>query len=250
MRHTAQPLTAGDWHGFPVLFERALQRKARCMASFEEEGSVVAVIGDLYGSLAAAHHGIRDDGLVGVHGDVLHRDLLLAFTAVTVERLAKPRERTGSLVGECQVSCTHFETLFRDPGPPVEVQRCGVFGRSACLPPGPGDRYRSAQSKRRANPRRSPPSSNHGPPGASPPAAPSGAGSTRHACPRRERGALLALRWRLWGAWPRLARHQPCPLVTSWPIFRPPSSSTQLRHGQAASTGPAFCSSAAIDGCS
>src|SRR5215207_6343491 len=126
MRHTAQPLTAGDWHGFPVLFERALQRKARCMASFEEEGSVVAVIGDLYGSLAAAHHGIRDDGLVGVHGDVLHRDLLLAFTAVTVERLGKPRERSGSLVGECQVSCTHFDTLFRDPGPPVEVERCGV----------------------------------------------------------------------------------------------------------------------------
>jgi len=26
MRHTAQPLTAGDWHGFPVRFERALQR--------------------------------------------------------------------------------------------------------------------------------------------------------------------------------------------------------------------------------
>ena len=82
MRHTAQPLTAGDWHGFPVLFERALQRKAWCMASFEEEGSVVAVIGDLYGSLAAAHHGIRDDGLVGVHGDVLHGDLLLAFAAI------------------------------------------------------------------------------------------------------------------------------------------------------------------------
>ena len=32
------------------------------MASFKEEGSVVAVIGDLYGSVAAAHHGIRDDG--------------------------------------------------------------------------------------------------------------------------------------------------------------------------------------------
>src|SRR5215208_6839359 len=32
-----------DWHGFPVLFERALQRKALCMAGFEEEGSVVAV---------------------------------------------------------------------------------------------------------------------------------------------------------------------------------------------------------------
>src|SRR5215204_6132414 len=86
MRHTAQPLTAGDRHGFPVLFERALQRKAWCMASFEEEGSVVAVIGDLYGSLAAAHHGIRDDGLVGVHGDVLHGDLLLAFAAVAIER--------------------------------------------------------------------------------------------------------------------------------------------------------------------
>jgi len=45
------------------------------MASFKEEGSVVAVIGDLYGSVAAAHHGIRDDGPVGVHGDVLHGDL-------------------------------------------------------------------------------------------------------------------------------------------------------------------------------
>jgi hypothetical protein len=126
MRHTAQPLTAGDWHGFPVLFERALQRKAWCMASFEEEGSVVAVIRDLYGCLAAAHHGIRDDGLVGVHGDVLHGDLLLAFAAVAVERLGKPRERSRGLLSECQVSGTRLEALFRDPGPPVEVERCGV----------------------------------------------------------------------------------------------------------------------------
>src|SRR5215204_3675934 len=128
MRHTAQPLTAGDWHGFPVLFERALQRKARCMARFEEEGSVVAVIGDLYGTLAAAHHGIRDDGLVGVHGDVLHRDLLLAFAAMAVERLGKPRERSRGLVGECQVPCAGLEALSRDPGPPVEVKRGGVRG--------------------------------------------------------------------------------------------------------------------------
>jgi len=42
---------------------------------------------------AAAHHGIRDDGLVGVHGDVLPSDLLLAFAAVAVERFGKPRER-------------------------------------------------------------------------------------------------------------------------------------------------------------
>src|SRR5215204_4376905 len=89
MRHTAQPLTAGERHGFPVLFERALQRKAWCMASFEEEGSVVAVIGDLYGTLAAPYHGIRHDGLVGVDRDVLHGDLLLAFAAVAVERLGK-----------------------------------------------------------------------------------------------------------------------------------------------------------------
>src|SRR5829696_1953281 len=126
MRHTAQPLTAGDRHGFPVLFEHALQRKAWCMASFEEEGSVVAFIEDLYGSLAAAHHGIRDDGLVGVHCDVLHRDLLLAFAAMAVERLGKPRERSRGLLSECQVSGTHFETLFRDPGPPVEIKRGGV----------------------------------------------------------------------------------------------------------------------------
>src|SRR5918994_3913558 len=130
MRHTAQPLTAGDWHGFPVLFERALQRKAWCMASFEEEGSVVAVIGDLYGSLAAAHHGIRDDGLVGVHGDVLHGDLLLAFAAVAVERLGKPRERSRGLLSECQVSGTRLETLFRDPGPPVEAERLRRLPRS------------------------------------------------------------------------------------------------------------------------
>jgi hypothetical protein len=89
MRHTAQPLTAGDWHGFPLLFERALQRKAWCMASFEEEGSVVAFIRDLCRYLVSAHHGIRDDGLVGVHGDVLHSDLLLAFAAVTVESSVK-----------------------------------------------------------------------------------------------------------------------------------------------------------------
>ena len=60
MRHTAQPLTAGDWHGFPLLFERALQRKAWCMASFEEEGALLPSIQDLYGCLAAPHHGIRD----------------------------------------------------------------------------------------------------------------------------------------------------------------------------------------------
>src|SRR5215208_2444380 len=98
MRHTAQPLTADDRHGFPVLFERALQRKTWCTASFEEEGSVVAFIQDLYGCLAAAHHGIRDDGLVGVDGDVLHGDLLLAFAAVTVERLGQPRERSRGLL--------------------------------------------------------------------------------------------------------------------------------------------------------
>ena len=109
MRHTAQPLTAGDWHGFPVLFERTLQRKAWCMASFEEEGSGLAVIGDLYGCLAAAHHGVRDDGLVGVHGDVLYGDLLLAFAAVAIERFRKPRERSCSLLSECQVPGTRFE---------------------------------------------------------------------------------------------------------------------------------------------
>src|SRR5688500_577463 len=118
MRHTAQPLTAGDRHGFPVLFERALQRKAWCVASFQEEGSVVAVTGDIYGCLAAAHHGIRDDGPVGVDGDVLHSDLLLAFAAVAVERLGKPRERSRRLLSECQVSGTRLEALFRDPGPP------------------------------------------------------------------------------------------------------------------------------------
>src|SRR5215204_1553167 len=57
MRHTAQPLTAGDWHGFPVLFERALQRKAWCMASFEEEGSVV----DHLGAQHAFHRVLRID---------------------------------------------------------------------------------------------------------------------------------------------------------------------------------------------
>src|SRR5215218_188169 len=116
MRHTAQPLTAGDRHGFPVLVECALQRKAWCMASFEEEGSVVAVIGDLCGYLAAPHHGIRDDGLVGVHCDVLHGDLLLAIAPMAVERLGKPRERSRGLVGECQVPGTDLEALFRDPG--------------------------------------------------------------------------------------------------------------------------------------
>ena len=90
-------LRAGDWHGIPVLFERALQRKAWCVASFEEEGSVVAVIGDLYGYLAAPYHGVRDDGC-----DVLHGDLLLAIAAVAVERLGKPRESSRSLVSECQ----------------------------------------------------------------------------------------------------------------------------------------------------
>src|SRR5215204_4399871 len=56
-------------------------------------------------------------------------------------------------------------------------------------------------------------------------AAPSSAGSTRHACPRRERGALLALRWGRWGAWPRLGRHKSPRLVTCWLFFRAPSSS-------------------------
>jgi hypothetical protein len=36
------------------------------MASFEEEGSVVAFSQDLYGCLAAPHHGICDDRLVGM----------------------------------------------------------------------------------------------------------------------------------------------------------------------------------------
>jgi hypothetical protein len=47
------------------------------MASFEEEGS--AFIRDLSGCLAAPNQGIRDNGLIGVDRDVLHRDLLLAL---------------------------------------------------------------------------------------------------------------------------------------------------------------------------
>src|SRR5215204_1865473 len=41
-------------------------------------------------------------------------------------RLGKPRDRSRGLLSECQVSGAHFETLFRDPGPPVKVKRGGV----------------------------------------------------------------------------------------------------------------------------
>jgi hypothetical protein len=81
--------------------------------------------------------------LVGVHGDVLYGDLLLAFAAVTVERLGKERERARRLVGQRQVSCTNLEALFRNPRPPVELERGGVrgdhLGAEHCPRRGPGD---------------------------------------------------------------------------------------------------------------
>jgi hypothetical protein len=76
------------------------------MASFEEEGS--AFIRDLSGCLAAPNQGIRDNGLIGVDRDVLHRDLLLAFCRGEIERLGQRRERSRRLIGECQVSGTHL----------------------------------------------------------------------------------------------------------------------------------------------
>src|SRR5215213_1743201 len=59
MRHTAQPLTAGDWHGFPVLFERALQRT--CGPSCRASSSVPSV-NDEYGDVDSVLYMLTGEG--------------------------------------------------------------------------------------------------------------------------------------------------------------------------------------------
>src|SRR5215208_6536559 len=99
------------------------------MASFEEEGSARTFIRHPCECLAAPDHGIRDDGLIGIDGDVLHGDLLLTFSAVAVERLGKQRYGSGGLVGERKVSRTTLEALARKPCSPVKVERGGIGGK-------------------------------------------------------------------------------------------------------------------------
>ena len=123
------------------------------MASFEEEGSARTFIRLPCECLAAPDHGIRDDGLIGIDGDVLHRDLLLTFSAVAVEGLGKQRYGSGGLVGERKVSRTKprssgLEAMLADKGRARRRWR-QAFGHRACLRRDRGDQCRSVPSERR-----------------------------------------------------------------------------------------------------
>src|SRR5215203_5848355 len=112
MRHTAQPLTAGDWHGFRSFSNAPCSARPGAWRASRRRGALLPSLEISTGPLLPPT-GIRYDGPVGVHGDVLHGDLLLAFAAVAVERLGKPCERSRGLLSECQVPCTGLEALSR-----------------------------------------------------------------------------------------------------------------------------------------
>src|SRR3954462_5954472 len=82
------------------------------MASFEDEGALLPSLEISVGTLLPPM-----DGLVGVHCDVLHGDLLLAIAAVAVER-SESRASVRAAFSECQVSGTRFKTR-RSPRPSV-----------------------------------------------------------------------------------------------------------------------------------
>ena len=82
MRHTVQPLTAGDRHGFPVRFDRAWQRFALCM--FQCMGLMLR-----FCCTPSPGRDVRvdcaDDRLTaGIYMYVLDDDLLLALAAIAV----------------------------------------------------------------------------------------------------------------------------------------------------------------------
>jgi hypothetical protein len=64
-----------------------------------------------------------------MHMDVLHRDLLLAFAAVAIERVEQHRIGARELVGLVQVLTPAFKRLFIDHGAPVTFHR-GIMRRN------------------------------------------------------------------------------------------------------------------------
>src|SRR5262245_12561039 len=81
---------------------------------------------------------IADDGLTAlVDVDVLHRDLLLAFAAVAIERIEQSRIGAGELVGLAQSFPSALEGLVADHGPPVafhrRVMECDKLGSDHAL---------------------------------------------------------------------------------------------------------------------
>src|SRR5215468_6704198 len=67
---------------------------------------------------------VADDGLPAlVDVDVLHRDLLLAFAAVAIERIEQSRIGAGELVRLAQSFPSALEALIADHSPPVAFHR-------------------------------------------------------------------------------------------------------------------------------
>ena len=79
---------------------------------------------------ALDHPDHRLTALVDV--DVLHRDLLLAFAAVAIERIEQSRIGAGEFVGLAQILAPSLERLFAKHGAPIAFHRSVMGGDKLC----------------------------------------------------------------------------------------------------------------------
>jgi hypothetical protein len=71
------------------------------------------------------HDLIGHHSLIGIDGDVLDGDLLLAPPAVPIQRLGEHSNGAGRLVGECEVFGSGLPGLLVHPGAPTHLE--GAF---------------------------------------------------------------------------------------------------------------------------
>jgi len=64
--------------------------------------------------------------------DVLHRDLLLAFAAVAIERIKQHRVSAGEFVGLAQILAPSLERLFAEHGASIAFHRSVMGGDKLC----------------------------------------------------------------------------------------------------------------------
>ena len=65
------------------------------------------------GGILGANNLVSDHGLIGIHGHMLHRDLLLPTTSMLIQSLGQQRHRSRGFVSELQIFCMRLEIIGR-----------------------------------------------------------------------------------------------------------------------------------------
>jgi hypothetical protein len=75
-----------------------------CNGSRLSMGFSILVVSGLLGF--AANNMVCDHCLIGIHGYMLHRDLLLPTTSMLIQSLGQQRYRSRGFVSELQIFCS------------------------------------------------------------------------------------------------------------------------------------------------